>query len=57
MFFGQKLKTSFFNKGDKGTRFFYLLMSQKHRMNHIPTIQRSDGVLTDFLDEVGVEFL
>jgi hypothetical protein len=26
-------------------------------MNHIPAIQRSDGVLTDFLDEVGVEFL
>jgi hypothetical protein len=57
MFFGQKLKTTFYKEGDKGTRFFHSLMSKKHRRNHIPAIQRPDGVLTNSLDEVGVVFV
>lgn len=56
MFFGQKLKCSFFKDCDKGTRFFHSLMSQRHRRHHISTIVRSDGMLTSSAEEVGRVF-
>ncbi|KAJ6874155.1 hypothetical protein NC651_032856 [Populus alba x Populus x berolinensis] len=57
MFFGQKLKCSFFKDGDKGTRFFHSLMSQRHKRHHISAIVRSDGILTFSAEEVGKVFV
>jgi hypothetical protein len=41
MFFGQKLKTAFFKKGDKGTRFFHSLMSKKTQDELYPSYSTS----------------
>jgi len=57
MFFGQKLKCSFFKDCDRGSKFFHALMSQKHRRNFIPIIQRSNNLLTTSLEVVGEEFV
>jgi len=56
-FFTQKLKCNFFKDSDRGTSFFHALMSHKHRNSFIPAIQRSNGALTTFIDEVGAEFV
>ena len=56
-FFTQKLKCNFFKDSDRGTSFFHALMSYKHRKSFIPAIQRSNGALTTFIDEVGAEFV
>nr|TKS07524.1 hypothetical protein D5086_0000112890 [Populus alba] len=57
MFFGQKLKCSFFKDCDKGTRFVHSLMSQRHRKHHIPAIVQNDGMLTSSAEEVGRVFV
>jgi len=57
MFFGQKLKCTFFRDCDKGTRFFHSLMSQRYRRHHIPAILQSDGTLTSSAEEVGRVFV
>jgi hypothetical protein len=57
MFFGQKLKCSFFKDCDRGSKFFHALMSHKHRRNFIPVIQRSNNLLTTSLEVVGEEFV
>ncbi|KAJ6929615.1 hypothetical protein NC652_013486 [Populus alba x Populus x berolinensis] len=56
MFFGQKLKCTFFKDCDKGTRFFHSLMSQRNRRHNISAIVRSDGMLTTSTEEVGRVF-
>ncbi|KAL9347262.1 hypothetical protein Peur_058628 [Populus x canadensis] len=55
--FSQKLKCKFFKESDKGTSFFHALMNRKHGQNFIPAIQRSNGSLTSFMDEVGAAFV
>jgi hypothetical protein len=57
MFFGQKLKCSFFKDCDRGSKFFHALMSQKHRRNFIPVIQRSNNLLTTSLEVWGKSLL
>jgi len=53
MFFGQKLKTTFFKESDRSSWFFHSLMNQKHRRNHIAAIQWANGIFTALVNEVG----
>jgi hypothetical protein len=56
-YYGQKLKFTFLKEADKDTHFFHVLLSQKHRRNHIPAIQVPSGMFTSLVDEVGHEFV
>jgi hypothetical protein len=56
-YYGQKLKFTFLKEADKDTHFFHVLLSQKHRRNHIPAIQVPSGMFTSSVDEVGHEFV
>ena len=57
MFFGQKLKCTYFKECDWGTKFFHALLSQNHKINFIHVVQHSDGHLTTPVDKVGAKFV
>jgi len=50
-YYEQKLKFTFLKEADKDTHFFHVLLSQKHRINHIT------GMFTSSVDEVGHKFV
>ena len=56
-FYGQKIKCTFLQHSDRGSKFFHALMGQNHRRNFISAIMCNHGGLSTSLQQVGDEFI